>query len=143
MKRSQQKRVTKQTVALAYMRRKAGLSAQALGDFCGCSRSAIMHYENGFLRKANESSKRKIRMLDVLDFAVEKLGERDIPKIQERVHTADDKMELMLEDYNKRNADKPMTREQFKAALVDAFEKQVLNKLVRAQKPEPDVRTSD
>ena len=51
-----------------------------------------------FLLKVNESSKRKIKMSDVLDFAVEKLGEKDIPKIHERVYTSDDKMHEVSTD---------------------------------------------
>src|SRR5690606_6296525 len=83
---------------------------------------------NRFIESANKEAKRRIKVKDVLSYAVEKLSERDIPKIQGRVYTADDRMELMLDEYNNKHPDNPLTKEEFKAKMVEAFEKQVLNK---------------
>lgn len=47
MKRSQQKQITKAAQVLHYMRIAKGISAKVAGEICGCSGSAIMHYENG------------------------------------------------------------------------------------------------
>ncbi|MEQ1875511.1 MAG: hypothetical protein ABL958_02620 [Bdellovibrionia bacterium] len=85
-----------------------------------------------FLLKVNETSKRKIKMSDVLDFAVEKLAEKDIPKIQERVYTADEKMEAAWEEHNRRNPDRPMTLEQYKTAALEALNK-LYNKALKAK----------
>ncbi|MDZ4676314.1 MAG: hypothetical protein SGI74_02300 [Oligoflexia bacterium] len=96
-----------------------------------------------FVVDVNKTSKRKIRVPEVLEFAVEKLVVRDIPKVQERSYTADDKMEVMFDEYNARNPEKPMSRDEFKAAMITAFEKQVLSKLAKAQKLELDVQPAD
>jgi hypothetical protein len=86
---------------------------------------------NRFIETANKDAKRRIKVKDVLSYAVEKLTERDIPKIQERVYTADDRMELMLEEYNSKHPGLPVTKEEFKAMMVETFEKQVLSKATR------------
>ncbi len=66
---------------------------------------------SSFMESANKDSKRRIKIPDVLSYAVEKLSERDIRKIQGRVYTADDRMELMLEEYNSKHPDQPVTKE--------------------------------
>ena len=85
-----------------------------------------MELLNQYLEMANKSSKRKIRTPEVLELAVEKLNEKDIRKIQERVYTPDDKMEVMLDEYNLRNPDRPLSMEQFKTRLVETYEKQTV-----------------
>ena len=96
-----------------------------------------------FMELVNKTSKRKIRIPEVLEFAVEKLSDRDIRKIQERVYTPDDKMEVMFEEYNSRNPDKPLSRDQFKIAMVEAFEKQVLAKSHKLPKADPLISGDD
>lgn len=59
-----------------------------------------------------------------MEFAVEKLGEKDIRKLQARVHTPDDKMAIMLEEHNQRNPERPLSLEAFKAHLLEVYEKQ-------------------
>jgi hypothetical protein len=93
---------------------------------------------NKFLEQINKSSRRKINTPAVLEHAVTKLAERDIPKIQEQVYTPDDKIEVMFGEYNQRNPDKPLTQDQFKAAMLEAFEKQVLNRSSKGIKTEQE-----
>ena len=81
-----------------------------------------------FMEMVNKTSKRRVRIPEVLEFAVEKLNDKDIRKIQERVYTPDDKMEVMLDEYNQRNPDKPQTKDELKAAMIEMYEKQVLSK---------------
>lgn len=84
---------------------------------------------NQFLELPNKGSKRRIKAPEVLEIAVQKLGERDIRKIQDLVYTPDDKMESLLEEYNQRTSDKKLSETELKATMVEMFEKQVLSKL--------------
>jgi len=89
---------------------------------------------NQFIDEVNKTSKRKIQIPTVVEYAVEKLSEKDFVKIRERVYTPDDKMEVLLDEHNQRNPDKTMTMEQFKATMVDIFERQ-LSKSSKATLP--------
>ena len=84
---------------------------------------------NQFLDLVNKSSKRRIRVPEVLEFAVEKLTDKDVQRIQEKAYTPYDKMEIILAEYNRRNPIKPVSMEQLKTSMVEVYEKQVLSKL--------------
>jgi hypothetical protein len=44
-------------------------------------------------------------------------------------------MEVMLEEYNSRTTEQRMTMDQFKISMLEAFDKQILNKLSRGGNP--------
>ena len=86
---------------------------------------------NKFLNEANKDSRKKIKTPEVLEQAVGKLKSSDILAIQERVYTADDKMEVMLEEYNRRHPERLMTKEELKVSMVEMFDKQILSKMAK------------
>jgi len=100
-----------------------------------------------YLGLINQTSKRRVHTPEILEFAIEKLSEKDVPKIQERVYTTDDKIEVMLDEYNEQNPEKPMTREQMKAAMLEAFEKLLIkqpkNLKMRHLDPKTNVNDMD
>jgi hypothetical protein len=93
---------------------------------------------NQYLELANKNSKRRIRISEILEFAVEKLNEKDVRKIQERAYTSDDRMELMLDEYNQRNPDRALSLEAFKAHLLEVYDKQVSSKSKRSISPDDE-----
>jgi hypothetical protein len=98
-----------------------------------------MNALNQYLELVNKTSKRRIKGYDLLEYAVEKLSDRDIQKIQERVYTPDDKMEVMLEEYNRRNPDRALTEEGFKELMVEMFDKQILSKTLKNAKSASEI----
>jgi len=91
---------------------------------------------NEFLEKANKSARRRINVPDVMEYIILKLSDKDIPKVQERVLTLEDRTALALEQYNLTNPDKPLTMEEFKTSMFEVFDKHVLSKLGKGPKAE-------
>jgi hypothetical protein len=78
----------------------------------------------GFLHKVNSNSKRKIKVPDVLSFAIQKLEESDIPQIQERFYTASDRLDLLLEQVNAQNPDKKVSKDELLLNLLNQYQEE-------------------
>ena len=89
---------------------------------------------NEYLAKINESSKRKIRSQEVLEFAVERLSERDMPKICERAYTGTEKLEVLLDRVNLLSPDKQVSKEDLLSLMVESFEASTKLRAGKSQK---------
>ena len=88
---------------------------------------------NLFLESLNKLSKRKIRAQEVVEFAVGRLSEKDIPRICEKAYTGSDKVEVLLEKLNSQLPDKAMSKNDLLSLMVQTFEASGKAKLIKSQ----------
>lgn len=71
-----------------------------------------------FLNQVNSNAKRKVKLPDILEYAVSKLGESDVGKIQERSYTAQDRIDIAWQEYSIQNPAKAITRDEFLDMII-------------------------
>lgn len=76
-----------------------------------------------FMAKLNSSVSGKVRVPDVLEFAVGKLKDSDVEPIQDSYFSPEDKIELILHKENLARDGAPLTREQLLASMLNAYQK--------------------
>lgn len=75
-----------------------------------------------FVDKLNKDSKRAIGRYLVLEYAVQKLTDSDIPKLQGKYYRPSDKFKVILEEFNREHSDTPLDEEQLMASMIEAFQ---------------------
>jgi hypothetical protein len=89
---------------------------------------------NQFLEKINMTSKRRIKSYDVLDYLLDQLTEKDIPKICERAYTGSDKVEVLLDKLNQQFPEKALSKDELLALMVENFHLSGKGKSLKANK---------
>jgi hypothetical protein len=89
-----------------------------------------------FVASVNASSKRRIKASFVLEYAVSKLADSDIVRIHERYYTANEKLEVLWERHNLQHPEHPLTKEEFLAMLLNAYEGRPSSKLQKPTRPD-------
>lgn len=56
-----------------------------------------------------------------MEYAVGKLSDSDVGKIQERSYTAQDRIDIAWQDYQLQNTGKPISRDEFLDLMVQGF----------------------
>ena len=74
-----------------------------------------------FLNQVNSNAKRKVKLPDILEYAVSKLGDSDVGKIQERSYTAQDRIDIAWHEYQLQNPGKAISRDEFLDLMVQGL----------------------
>ncbi len=74
-----------------------------------------------FFERVNMNAKRPVKNSDIVNYLILKLCDSDIPIIQEKLYTANDRIDIAWKEYQIQNPDKKITRDEFLDLMVQGL----------------------